>query len=55
MNMETAKEMGGDRAKILTACPSCQQGLSRYADETGMDTDYIVVEMANELMGKNWQ
>ncbi len=41
--------------KILTSCPACQQGLSRYVDETGMDTDYIVVEMAKYLLGENWQ
>ena len=51
---------GEDKAKngnvkILTSCPACQQGLSRYADDTGMDTDYIVVEMANHLLGKDWQ
>ena len=43
------------KVKILTSCPACQQGLSRYADDTGMETDYIVVEMANHLMGKDWQ
>ena len=32
--------------KLLTACPSCQQGLSRYAGDTGLETDYIVVELA---------
>ena len=41
--------------KILTNCPACQQGLSRYADDTGMDTDYIVVEMMKELHGEKWQ
>ena len=41
--------------KILTSCPACQQGLSRYADDTGMDTDYIVVEVANHVLGKAWQ
>ncbi len=41
--------------KILTACPACQQGLMRYRDETGLDTDYIVVEMARTLLGENWQ
>ncbi|MEE9302390.1 MAG: FAD/FMN-binding oxidoreductase [Thiotrichaceae bacterium] len=41
--------------KMLTNCPACQQGLSRYADSTGIDTDYIVVEMANELLGEGWQ
>ena len=41
--------------KILTSCPACQQGLSRYTDETGLKTDYIVVEMANQMFGKQWQ
>ena len=41
--------------KILTSCPACQQGLSRYRNETGLDTDYIVVELANRLMGEHWQ
>lgn len=41
--------------KLVTSCPACQQGLSRYKNTTGLDTDYIVVEMANKLLGKNWQ
>ena len=41
--------------KILTSCPACVQGLSRYADDTGLETDYIVVELANNLLGENWQ
>ncbi len=41
--------------KLLTTCPSCQQGLARYADDTGLKTDYIVVEMANNVLGKNWE
>ena len=40
--------------KILTSCPSCQQGLSRYNDDSGTSADYIVVEMAKHLLGKNW-
>ena len=41
--------------KLLTSCPACQQGLSRYADDTGLDTDYIVVELANRRLGEGWQ
>jgi FAD/FMN-containing dehydrogenase/Fe-S oxidoreductase len=41
--------------KMLTSCPACQQGLSRYAEDTGIQTDYIVVEMANHLLGQEWQ
>ncbi len=40
--------------KVLTSCPSCLQGLSRYSDETGVDADYIVVELARHLHGENW-
>jgi FAD/FMN-containing dehydrogenase/Fe-S-cluster-containing hydrogenase component 2 len=40
--------------KILTSCPSCQQGLSRYDDDSGTTADYIVVEMAKHLLGENW-
>jgi Fe-S oxidoreductase len=32
--------------KILTSCPSCLQGLSRYSEDAGTTADYIVVEMA---------
>lgn len=40
--------------KMMTSCPACVQGLSRYRDETGMDTDYIVVELAKGLFGDEW-
>jgi FAD/FMN-containing dehydrogenase/Fe-S oxidoreductase len=41
--------------KLLTSCPACQQGLARYGDETGLKTDYIVVELARHLLGEGWQ
>ncbi|NOQ81033.1 MAG: DUF3683 domain-containing protein [Methylophaga sp.] len=41
--------------KMLTSCPACQQGLERYSEDTGIDTDYIVVEVANNILGKDWQ
>ena len=40
--------------KILTSCPACLQGLSRYDDDAGTQADYIVVEMAKHLLGDNW-
>ncbi|MBI5626665.1 MAG: FAD-binding oxidoreductase, partial [Nitrosomonadales bacterium] len=40
--------------KILTSCPACHQGLSRYNDDTGTTSDYIVIEMARNLLGENW-
>ncbi len=41
--------------KILTSCPACQQGLNRYEGETGLKTDYIVVEMVKNVLGEQWQ
>lgn len=43
------------KVKMLTSCPACQQGLSRYADNTGVETDYIVVEISNRILGADWQ
>ncbi|MDH4235256.1 MAG: DUF3400 domain-containing protein, partial [Gallionella sp.] len=40
--------------KILTSCPSCHQGLSRYDNDSGTSSDYIVVEIAKHLLGDNW-
>ena len=40
--------------KCLTTCPACAQGLSRYEDSTGLKTDYMVVEMAAQIYGKEW-
>ena len=48
-----ADGFAGD-VKLLTSCPSCLQGLSRYNDDAGTQADYIVVEMARKLLGENW-
>jgi Fe-S oxidoreductase len=40
--------------KILTSCPSCLQGLSRYQDDVALDADYIVVEIAKHTLGEDW-
>lgn len=43
--------------KILTSCPSCLQGLSRYGNDLQnglLEADYIVVEMAKQILGDNW-
>jgi len=44
----------GGKVKILTSCPSCLQGLSRYDEDAGTTADYIVVEIARHLLGENW-
>jgi len=43
--------------KILTSCPSCLMGLNRYQDDLKsglLEADYIVVEMANQILGADW-
>jgi FAD/FMN-containing dehydrogenase/Fe-S oxidoreductase len=43
--------------KILTSCPSCLQGLSRYTGDLAnglLEADYIVVEMAERILGPDW-
>ena len=43
--------------KVLTSCPSCLQGLSRYGNDLQnglLEADYIVVEMARHILGPDW-
>ena len=43
--------------KMLTSCPACLTGLTRYSEDLQnglMEADYIVVEMARQLLGENW-
>ncbi|HYR01217.1 MAG TPA: FAD-binding and (Fe-S)-binding domain-containing protein, partial [Casimicrobiaceae bacterium] len=40
--------------KVLTSCPSCLQGLSRFDADAGTEADYIVVELAKRLLGADW-
>ena len=43
--------------KILTSCPSCLQGLKRFEGDLQsglLEADYIVVEMARQMLGETW-
>jgi FAD/FMN-containing dehydrogenase/Fe-S oxidoreductase len=53
--VEKLKVGAGGTAKILTSCPSCLQGLSRYREDVPVEADYIVVELARHLIGADWQ
>ena len=44
----------GEPVKMLTSCPACLQGLSRYAEDNNLPADYIVIEMAKRILGENW-
>ena len=60
-NEISLQQMSGDaspsKVKILTSCPSCLQGLSRYGNDLQnglLEADYIVVEMAKHILGEQW-
>ncbi|MDO9025620.1 FAD/FMN-binding oxidoreductase [Zwartia sp.] len=54
-NDATLRKDGFDgEIKVLTSCPSCLQGLSRFEADSGAKADYIVVEMARHILGENW-
>jgi len=43
--------------KILTTCPACLQGLMRYEGDIQnglLEADYIVIEMAKQILGESW-
>ena len=42
------------KVKVLTSCPSCLQGLSRYDDDSATEADYVVVEIARHAIGEDW-
>ncbi len=40
---------------ILTACPSCVQGLSRSRRETGLTAKHVAVYAAEQFLGERWK
>lgn len=40
--------------KIVTTCPGCLQGISRYSDATGTQAEFLAVEMARLKLGNGW-
>ncbi len=47
-------EEGAAPIKLLTACPSCLQGLSRFEGDTQVEADYLVTELARLHLGEDW-
>ena len=55
IQQDVAKLDGQGPVKMLTSCPSCMQGLQRYQDDVeDLSVDYIVVEIARHVLGKDW-
>ncbi|MDR1848556.1 MAG: DUF3683 domain-containing protein [Zoogloeaceae bacterium] len=40
--------------KLLTSCPSCLQGLSRYRKDAAFTSDYVLTELARHFLGDHW-
>ncbi|ATX82397.1 FAD/FMN-containing dehydrogenase [Mariprofundus ferrinatatus] len=55
MELARAQLPGKGEQKVLTSCPSCLQGLSRLEGQSGVQADYIVIELARHLHGEEWQ
>ena len=54
---QTGAVAASGNVKILTSCPSCLQGLSRFGEDLKnglLEADYIVVEMARQILGDQW-
>jgi Fe-S oxidoreductase len=54
-NLQESMQKNNKTSTILTTCPSCLQGLSRYHSETKLNADYLVCKMAEKKWGSDWQ
>ncbi|MBF0309105.1 MAG: DUF3683 domain-containing protein [Magnetococcales bacterium] len=45
---------GALHGQVLTTCPSCYQGLSRYAPTTGLQARFMVEALAEARLGEDW-
>ena len=52
---EIQREDSSAKIKLITSCPACLQGLSRYQKATGIETEFLVVELAKQKYGSDWQ
>lgn len=43
----------GGPVRMLTSCPACLRELGHYTDDNDMPTDYIVIEIAKHILGRN--
>lgn len=53
--LHSGKKSEKKNIKLLTSCPACLQGLSRYEKETGLKADFLVMELARKYLGENWK
>lgn len=46
---------GNGKVKVLTTCPACFQGLSRYRDQIDLEVSYPVIELVKNKIGIDWE
>lgn len=51
---ELTKDNFEGTIRILTTCPGCFQGMSRYSQATKTSAEFLVVELARRKFGKHW-
>lgn len=51
---ELTKDNFEGNIRILTTCPGCFQGISRYSQSTKTSAEFLVVELARLKFGDNW-
>ncbi|MEO5368485.1 MAG: DUF3683 domain-containing protein [Magnetococcus sp. DMHC-1] len=50
-----AAGQSGPAALLLTTCPSCLQGLSRYTASLPLQVEFLAVELARRQLGPQWR
>ena len=55
MELPTEVEAGARPIKLYTSCPSCFQGLSRQRKDLPIETHFMVVELAERVLGPGWR
>lgn len=53
---DTLREQSGEdtKVKILSSCLAYLQGFLRFDEDSGTTPDYIVMEVAEHVLGENW-
>ncbi|MBF0176118.1 MAG: DUF3683 domain-containing protein [Magnetococcales bacterium] len=55
MAQQTQNHPPPAEAIVLTTCPSCLQGLTRYTESLPLQVEFLVIELAKRELGPEWQ
>ncbi|MDI9348151.1 MAG: DUF3683 domain-containing protein [Methylacidiphilales bacterium] len=54
-SLQSLDQPAKTKTTVLTSCPACHQGISRFTNELPIESEYIVVAYANRIYGENWK